>query len=310
MGDSLDSMARSPLGVMRVKLSTNTDDDRQAKHFTCAVQNGGESLFERLLGPPASRRQNASATLLNRDTQVEEREKSRKVREMFGSIAGRYDFLNHFLSANIDRRWRETCVREAAKRIDIREPRILDVGCGTADLSIAFSRLGSVIGCDFCQPMLRVGAEKLACDGNGRRVALLGADALELPFADASFDIVVSAFVLRNLADIDLGIREMGRVLRPGGFLGILDFGMPRTPIIGPLYRWYFVSVLPRIGRLISGVEGPYGYLPASVQEFPPAEQLKKRVENTGFTRVEAKLLTGGIAVLVIGTKESGGEAG
>jgi len=231
---------------------------------------------------------------------MEEREKSGRVREMFGSIAGRYDFLNHFLSANIDRRWRETCVREAAKRLQTRKPLILDVGCGTADLSIAFSRLGSVVGCDFCRPMLQVGAEKLACYDDRPPVVLLGADALELPFADASFDVVVSAFVLRNLADIDRGIREMRRVLRPGGTLGILDFGMPRTPVLGSLYRWYFISVLPRIGRLISGVKGPYGYLPASVQEFPPAEELVKKVEQAGFTDAKALLLTGGIAVLLM----------
>jgi len=220
---------------------------------------------------------------------------------MFGAIAGRYDFLNHFLSANIDRRWREACVLEASKRIGIRSPRILDVGCGTADLSIAFSRLGPVIGCDFCHPMLKIGAEKLAKEAISRTICLLEADALQLPFPDASFDIVVSAFVLRNLADIDQGIREMRRVLRSGGVLGILDFGMPRIPLIGSLYRWYFQSVLPRLGRLISGVEGPYGYLPASVRSFPPIEELKKRVENAGFTKVDPMLLTGGIAVLVMG---------
>jgi demethylmenaquinone methyltransferase / 2-methoxy-6-polyprenyl-1,4-benzoquinol methylase len=232
---------------------------------------------------------------------MEESEKSRRVREMFGSIAGRYDFLNHFLSANIDRRWRETCVREAGKRIGLPSPRVLDIGCGTADLSIAFSRLGPVIGCDFCHPMLKVGVEKLLREGHATKVSLLEADALNLPFPDASFDIVVSAFVLRNLADIDRGIREMRRVLRNGGVLGILDFGMPRIPLLASLYRWYFMNVLPRIGRLISGVEGPYGYLPASVQAFPPVEELKKRVENAGFAKVDPLLLTGGIAVLILG---------
>jgi demethylmenaquinone methyltransferase / 2-methoxy-6-polyprenyl-1,4-benzoquinol methylase len=232
---------------------------------------------------------------------MEESDKSRRVREMFGAIAGRYDFLNHFLSANVDRRWREACLLEATKRIRIQSPQILDVGCGTADLSIVFSRLGPVTGCDFCHPMLRVGAEKLAKEEIRHPISLLEADALKLPFSDASFDIVVSAFVLRNLADIDRGILEMRRVLRPGGVLGILDFGMPRIPLIGSLYRWYLLSVLPRIGRLISGVEGPYGYLPASVQSFPPVDELKKRVENAGFMEVDARLLTGGIAVLIMG---------
>jgi demethylmenaquinone methyltransferase / 2-methoxy-6-polyprenyl-1,4-benzoquinol methylase len=232
---------------------------------------------------------------------MRESEKSSRVREMFGSIADRYDFLNHFLSANIDRRWRDVCVREVRKRTRVPVPRILDIGCGTADLSLCFSNLGPVVGCDFCHPMLRVGAQKLARTSHRQPVSLLGADALELPFADASFDIVVSAFVLRNLADIDRGLREMRRVLRPGGIMGVLEFGMPRMPILGTLYRWYFLFVLPRIGRWISGVEGPYGYLPDSVQAFPPAEELEIRAGQAGFVDVEAKLLTGGIAVLLMG---------
>lgn len=223
---------------------------------------------------------------------------------MFGAIAGRYDFLNHLLSANIDRRWRQICVRRVAGRLCVDAPRILDIGCGTADLSLCFSKVGSVFGCDFCQPMLRIGAAKVLRQAAGRPVYLLGADALELPFADRSFDAVVSAFVLRNLADMDAGIREMRRVLRPGGVLGILEFGMPRKPLMAKLYRWYFIRVLPRLGKLLSGVDGPYGYLPASVQAFPPADLLKKRVELTGFKQVEAKLLTAGIAVLI--TAQSG----
>jgi demethylmenaquinone methyltransferase / 2-methoxy-6-polyprenyl-1,4-benzoquinol methylase len=228
-------------------------------------------------------------------------DKSRRVREMFGSIAGRYDFLNHLLSANIDRRWRQTCVREVRQRIHISVPRILDVGCGTADLSLSFSSLGFVFGCDFCHPMLKIGAQKILRNSSGGSISLLGADALDLPFAHASFDVVVSAFVLRNLVDTDLGLREMRRVLRTGGVIGILEFGMPTMPLLAKLYRWYFVRILPKLGRLISGVDGPYGYLPNSVQAFPPAEVLKKQVELAGFTSVEAKLLTGGIAVLVVG---------
>jgi demethylmenaquinone methyltransferase / 2-methoxy-6-polyprenyl-1,4-benzoquinol methylase len=220
---------------------------------------------------------------------------------MFGAIAGRYDFLNHFLSANFDRRWRQTCVRELGKRMETAKPLILDIGCGTADLSLAFSKLGPVIGCDFCHPMLRVGAQKIAANNRHSPVFLLGADALMLPFAASSFDIVVSAFVLRNLTDIDRGLQEMRRVLRPGGLLGILDFGMPEIPLIAPFYRWYFCKILPKAGKLISGVDGPYGYLPASVQTFPRAEELKLRIEHAGFNDAEYKLLTAGIAVLLIG---------
>lgn len=225
--------------------------------------------------------------------------RSRMVRDMFGSIARRYDFLNHFLSANRDRSWRRACLREVSKRTAAPEPQILDIGCGTADLSICFSALGPVIGCDFCLPMLGIGADKLARAAVARRVALLGADALSLPFRDASFDVVVSAFVLRNLADMDDGLKEMRRVLRPGGIVGILDFGMPRAPLLASLYRWYFLRVLPRAGRMISGVDGPYGYLPNSVQAFPPVEELVKRAEQAGFISVEHRLLTSGIAVLL-----------
>jgi demethylmenaquinone methyltransferase/2-methoxy-6-polyprenyl-1,4-benzoquinol methylase len=224
---------------------------------------------------------------------------------MFGSIADRYDFLNHFLSANIDRHWRDVCLREIRKRVRVPVPRVLDIGCGTADLSLCFSRLGPVVGCDFCPPMLEVGIQKVARIAHHHPILLLGADALELPFADASFDVVVSAFVLRNLADMDRGFREMHRVLRPGGVMGVLEFGMPRIPILRTLYRWYFLHVLPGLGRLISGVDGPYGYLPNSVQAFPPADELETQALQTGFVEVASRLLTGGIAILLMGyTKE------
>jgi demethylmenaquinone methyltransferase/2-methoxy-6-polyprenyl-1,4-benzoquinol methylase len=228
-------------------------------------------------------------------------EKSRKVRDMFGAIAGRYDFLNHVLSANIDRRWRKICVSEIGKRIAAPAPRILDVGCGTADLSLAFAGLGTVVGCDFCHPMLCIGAQKVLSRSLHQSVSLSGADALMLPFSDATFDVVVSAFVLRNLSDIDRGLREMRRVLRPGGVMGFLEFGMPRGPFLAKLYRLYFLRVLPKLGKLISGVDGPYGYLPASVQSFPPVEELKLKVECAGFRNVEYRLLTAGIAVLLLG---------
>lgn len=225
------------------------------------------------------------------------RDKANAVREMFGRIAGRYDFLNHVLSANIDRRWRRTCLEAVMQRVAIASPRILDVGCGTADLALEFSGSGRVTGCDFCQPMLHIAAEKVA----GRGVMLLGADALSLPFADTSFDVVISAFVLRNLVDIDRGFAEMRRVLRPGGVMAVLDFGMPETPVMKILYRWYFLKVLPRVGKAISGVDGPYAYLPSSVQSFPPAEELRRRAERAGFAEVQCRRLTGGVAVLVLG---------
>ncbi len=231
---------------------------------------------------------------------VSEEQRARAVREMFGSIAGRYDFLNHFLSANIDRHWRRVCVREVGRRLSVDRPHILDIGCGTADLSIECSNLGTVIGCDFSDPMLRIGASKIAEASAANPIFLLEADALSLPFPDASFDAVVSAFVLRNLADMRKGLAEMRRVLRPGGALAILDFGLPDAPVLGRLYRVYFAGILPRLGRLISGVDGPYRYLPESVSTFPAPEALGKSVEETGLGDVVFRRLTGGIAVLVL----------
>jgi len=226
-------------------------------------------------------------------------DKARSVRDMFGTIAGRYDFLNHFLSANVDRRWRRICVREIERRNTISRPKILDLGCGTADLSISFSEMGTVIGCDFCLPMLSVGIKKIADGHYPNGIFLAAADALDLPFAEGSFDVVVSAFVLRNLADIERGFLESRRVLRPGGLLGVLDFGMPTTPVLAPVYRFYFQKVLPRIGKIVSGVEGPYGYLPDSVQKFPTLDRLKEIAEKAGYRDVEGLPLTSGIAVLL-----------
>jgi len=236
---------------------------------------------------------------------TEEGSKARAVREMFGAIARRYDFLNHFLSVNIDKHWRHVCLREVERRLLRDAPAILDVGCGTADLALEFSDLGSVVGCDFCHPMLQIGIDKIHREVRKHRINLLEADALALPFPNSSFDVVVSAFVLRNLVDIDSGLREMRRVLRPGGVLGVLDFSMPAAPLLGSLYKVYFTRVLPGLGRLISGVKGAYRYLPDSVREFPPPEELIRRLESAGFDRVSYRSLTSGIAVLLVGEVEA-----
>jgi demethylmenaquinone methyltransferase/2-methoxy-6-polyprenyl-1,4-benzoquinol methylase len=227
--------------------------------------------------------------------------KANAVREMFDSIAHRYDFLNHFLSLNIDRRWRRACVEEASRRTDIAEPRILDVGCGTGDLSLEFANLGPVTGCDFSHNMLRIGKAKAGRYHQGRRkIHMLEADGLALPFRDDTFDIVVSAFVLRNLADPRKGLDEMRRVLRPGGILGMLDFSMPRIPVLAWIYRCYFLRILPRLGTLISGVQGPYRYLPNSVRSFYRPEELQVLISHAGFGKIHCRLLSGGIAVLLL----------
>jgi len=220
---------------------------------------------------------------------------------MFASIANRYDFLNHFLSANTDRRWRRICAREVGKYLSRPCPRVLDVGCGTADLALGFANLGPVVGCDFCHPMLKIGVAKTLLAAPFYPVSLLAGDALALPFSDASFDAVVSAFVLRNLVDIPGGLVEMRRVLRPGGVLGILDFGLPAAPLWGRLYRIYFTRILPGLGQLISGVKGPYRYLPESVQTFPPPQTIQDLIKRAGFDEAEHRLLTAGIAILFLG---------
>ena len=233
--------------------------------------------------------------------------KSTEVRNMFSEIARRYDFLNHFLSGNIDRRWRRSCVQEVSRRLAPGKALILDVGCGTGDLSLAFSGIGPVIGCDFCRPMLRIFQEKLARTAHQNPVSILEGDALSLPFPDERFDAVVSAFVLRNLTDAKSGLREMRRVIRHNGVLAVLDFSMPKTPVIASIYRFYFHHVLPKLGSLISGVQGPYRYLPDSVQTFPGPEALKALLAGAGFTNVEHRLFAGGIAVLLLARAHNSG---
>ena len=219
---------------------------------------------------------------------------------MFSAIAGRYDFLNHFLSLNIDRYWRRICLREVEKRLQVSTVRVLDLGCGTADLALELASLGPVFGCDFSHPMLRIGAEKIARMQRAHPIYLMEGDAMALPFAERTFDAVVSAFVLRNLTDIRQGLTEMKRVLKPGGVLGVLDFGVPRAPILGSLYLFYFTRILPFLGRIVSGVDGAYRYLPDSVRAFPPAEELGTILSGVGFSGVQFRLLTFGVAVLLL----------
>jgi len=227
--------------------------------------------------------------------------KADQVRTMFASIAHRYDLLNHLLSCNIDSRWRKTLVGVVLHRLGRIRPRILDIGCGTADLALAFPVHTRVVGSDFCAPMLQIAGRKVHAAGRNVQIDLLAADALALPFCPGSFDAVVSAFVLRNLADRALGIVEMKRVLRPGGVVGILEFGMPAAPLLRSLYGLYFHRILPQIGRLISGSDGPYKYLPESVREFPGSRQLSEEMRQAGFASVDCRALTGGIAVLLTG---------
>ncbi len=217
---------------------------------------------------------------------------------MFSTIAPRYDLLNHLLSLNVDRLWWNRTARSFAPILHREGAHVLDLCCGTGDLSFALRRHDEtgralIYGIDFSHPMLQRAINK--SDGAGLR--WIEADALQLPFAGNQFDLVTAAFGFRNLANYDAGLREIWRVLRPGGEVGILDFGEPGG-WFGKLYGLYFRRVLPLVGTLISGVRGPYSYLPASVARFPKPGEMLERMRTAGFTDPSWTPYTFGIAGL------------
>lgn len=226
---------------------------------------------------------------------------ARAVRDMFTSIAPRYDLLNHVLSLNVDRLWWRRTARAFHHILTRPGARVLDLCCGTGDMTFALRRAAGnyspqILGADFSHAMLqRAFAKSAGC--NTVLPAWIESDALQLPFPDASFDLVTSAFGFRNLANYDAGLHEIHRVLRAGGECGILDFGEPHGPI-GAVYRFYFKEVLPRIGTLISGVRGPYAYLPASVERFPQPEEMLQGMTRAGFRQPSWTPYTFGIAGL------------
>jgi demethylmenaquinone methyltransferase/2-methoxy-6-polyprenyl-1,4-benzoquinol methylase len=223
--------------------------------------------------------------------------KRRYVREMFSAIAPRYDLLNHLLSLNIDRIWRRRAV--ASLRWDRRpDGAYLDACAGTLDLSLALARSrgfrGRVVATDFALPMLKLGKAKVA--GEGAWCA--AADTLALPFPDCAFDGAMVAFGVRNLSDMDGGLAELRRVLRPGARLVVLEFTTPRSRALRGLFLFYFLRVLPAVGRFVSGHPTAYSYLPASVLEFPAPEALEASLRRAGFREVSHRLLTGGIVAV------------
>ncbi len=232
---------------------------------------------------------------------------ARAVREMFTSIAPRYDLLNHVLSFNIDRMWWRRTARAFRHIVTRPDARILDLCCGTGDMTFALRRAAGksspqILGADFSHAMLQRATAKSGSQ-NGSAPGWIEADALNLPFPRAHFDLVTSAFGFRNLADYDAGLREILRVLRPGGECGILDFGEPEGTT-GALYRIYFKQVLPRVGTMISGVRGPYAYLPASVERFPKPQEMLSRMKAAGFAESSWTPYTFGIAGLYRGRKK------
>lgn len=230
------------------------------------------------------------------------------VRQMFNSIAPRYDLLNHVLSASIDRLWWWRTARRFRAILANPDAAVLDICCGTGDMTMALLKRrphGSrpVIAADFAHEMLARGARKFARPFTRHGSAIpLEADALHLPLQSGSLDLVTTAFGFRNLANYREGLTEFHRVLRPGGQLGILDFSEP-DGLLGKLYHFYFHRVLPAIGRLICGKDGPYNYLPASVRKFPPPPAMLAMMREAGFTSVSWTSYTFGIAGLYIGTR-------
>ena len=227
-----------------------------------------------------------------------------KISGMFDAIAGRYDLLNTVLSGGLDRYWRRRAI--ATLQLTGRE-RLLDVCTGTADVAIGAARqtagAARVVGIDFSGAMLTHGLDKVRHAALGARVSLVRGDAMSLPVASGSVDAATIAFGIRNVQQPDVACRELQRVLRPGGRLAILEFGLPVIPAVRPLYLWYFNHVLPRIGRAVSKHDAAYSYLPESVGTFQFGEDFARILRETGFSQVCHKPLALGIVYLYTGQK-------
>lgn len=221
---------------------------------------------------------------------------------MFDAIAPRYDLLNHVLSAGIDRRWRTKAIRSLA--LTGRDT-LLDVCTGTADVALQSRRGGAarVLGVDFAGAMLSLGQRKVQAAGEAHRITLVRGDAMRLPVRDGSVDAATVAFGIRNVQQPDVACAEIARVLRSGGRLAILEFGVPRIPGVSALYQWYFTHLLPLVGRAVSGHRAAYSYLPASVGTFPPPPEFMATLRDAGFTDVRADPLTFGIVYLYTATR-------
>lgn len=231
-----------------------------------------------------------------------QQEVSQRVREMFTRIAPRYDLLNHLLSAQMDRVWRVRAAREFHAILARPEAWVLDLCCGTGDLAFSLARRakGRIVGADFSHTMLLRACKKASATSRTAPLTFLEADALRLPFADGAFDLVTTAFGFRNLANYDEGLREILRLLKRGGTLGILEFAEPPPGFLGDAYRFYCRKVLPKIGGFISGDADAYAYLPKSVARFFRPEELAALMTRAGFVQVRYYLITLGSVALHI----------
>jgi demethylmenaquinone methyltransferase/2-methoxy-6-polyprenyl-1,4-benzoquinol methylase len=235
---------------------------------------------------------------------VTEADASKKVREMFTRIAPRYDLLNHLLSLQIDRLWRARAAKRLRPILNRPDALVLDICCGTGDLAFSLAKAGQarIIGADFAHTMLVRAKVKsaalVALENAATPVSFFEADAMRLPFANASFDLVTTAFGFRNLANYEAGLREIQRVLKPGGTVAILEFTEPPAGLLGDLYRWYFCEVLPRIAGLISGDRAAYTYLPKSVARFFRPAELASLMTVVGYQSVDCRVWTLGTVAL------------
>ncbi|MEJ2003512.1 MAG: bifunctional demethylmenaquinone methyltransferase/2-methoxy-6-polyprenyl-1,4-benzoquinol methylase UbiE [Cyclobacteriaceae bacterium] len=228
--------------------------------------------------------------------------KKEQVAEMFDNISGNYDFLNHFLSLGIDIRWRKKAIRMLKKD----QPKlILDIATGTGDFAIEALALDpdKVIGVDISQGMLDVGREKLKKRGLDDRIELQKGDSEGLSFEDNKFDAVIVSFGVRNFENLDRGLSDMFRVLKPGGKVIILEFSRPKSFPFKQIYNFYFKAILPKIGKLVSKDRAAYTYLPESVEAFPDGDQFLERMRQVGFKNTKCKALTFGVSSIYEGTK-------
>jgi demethylmenaquinone methyltransferase/2-methoxy-6-polyprenyl-1,4-benzoquinol methylase len=241
----------------------------------------------------------AASVLPDTDSNLSKKE---QVAEMFNDIAGKYDFLNHFLSLGIDKGWRKKAIKEIGK---VNPKLILDVATGTGDLAIAAIAVNpdKVTGIDIADQMLEVGRKKIAEKDLDKRITLQNGDSAALPFADGAFDAVTCAYGVRNFEHLEAGLREMCRVMRPGGKLAVLEFSHPSKFPVKQLFKFYSKYILPTLGNMISKHSRAYTYLPESVDAFPEGERLVKILTQCGFKEAKARPLTFGITTLYTATK-------
>lgn len=233
---------------------------------------------------------------------TEEGSKKEQVAKMFDNISARYDFLNHLLSLGIDKGWR----RKVVRIVSATQPtKVLDIATGTADLAIALSKIDGahITGVDISAGMLKVGGEKIDKKGLSERIALQLGDSEQLPFEDNSFDAITVAFGVRNFENLEAGLSEMLRVVKPGGKVVVLEFSQPTGFPFKQIYRFYFKFILPTIGRLVSKDQSAYTYLPESVDAFPYGQRFLDILGKLGYSKAVAKPVTFGVATIYTATK-------